>query len=144
MDHKIPKEWGGTDDVGNLQALCSECNEGKKHYYATFDRYAKQIREAISHEEPHRRIGELLKAFDGEPVRNDLLERVANARQYQEDWQKRLRELRLLGWKIKASRRKEGDRVVSYYELLEAKPWPAGSIAAEIRRHEHESRGPRK
>jgi hypothetical protein len=59
---------------------------------------------------------------------------VANAKQYQEDWQKRLRELRLLGWKIKSSRQKKKEgRVVAYYALQEAKPWPAGSIAAEIR-----------
>jgi hypothetical protein len=133
VDHKIPREWGGTDGVENLQALCSECNEGKKNYYATFDEYATQIQQAIGYEEPHRRIGELLKAFRGAPVRSDLLERVANAKQYQEDWQKRLRELRLLGWKIKSSRQREEGRVVAYYELQEAKPWPAGSIAAEIR-----------
>jgi 5-methylcytosine-specific restriction endonuclease McrA len=140
VDHKIPKEWGGTDDLANLQALCSECNEGKKNYYATYDQYASQLREAIGYEEPHRRIGELLKAFEGEPVRSDILERVANARQYQEDWQKRLRELRLLGWKIKAIKRKEGDRIVAFYELQEAQPWPAGAIAAEIRARERARR----
>lgn len=140
VDHKIPKEWGGTDELTNLQALCSECNEGKKNYYATYDRYASQIREAVNYDEPHRRIGELLKAFSGKPVRGDLLERVANAKQYQEDWQKRLRELRLLGWKIKSSRRKEQDRVVAYYELQEAKPWPEGIIAAEIRSRERARR----
>lgn len=141
VDHKIPREWGGTDGVENLQALCSECNEGKKNYYATFDEHAAQIQQAIGYEEPHRRIGELLKAFSGAPVRSDLLERVANARQYQEDWQKRLRELRLLGWKIKSSRQKEEGRVVAYYELQEAKPWPTGSLAAEIRSAERARKG---
>jgi 5-methylcytosine-specific restriction endonuclease McrA len=144
VDHKIPKEWGGTDEIGNLQALCAECNEGKKNYYATYDRYAPQLREAVGHDEPHRRIGELLKAFDGEPVRSDLIERVANAKQYQEDWQKRLRELRLLGWKIKAIKRKEGDRVVAHYELQEAQPWPVGGIAAEIRSRERARRAAKK
>lgn len=142
VDHKIPKAWGGTDEIGNLQALCSECNEGKKNYYATYDQYAPQLRKAVSYDEPHRRIGELLKAFRGEPVRSDLLERVASAKQYQEDWQKRLRELRLLGWKIKSSKRKEQGRVVAYYELEEAQPWPVGSIATEIRARER-ARGPR-
>ncbi len=140
VDHKIPKEWGGTDDVTNLQALCSECNEGKKNYYATYDQYASQLRKAIGYDEPHRRIGELLKAFEGEPVRSDILERVANSKQYQEDWQKRLRELRLLGWRIKAIKKKEGNRVVAYYELQEAQPWPMGSIAGEIRARERARR----
>jgi hypothetical protein len=138
VDHKIPKEWGGTDELDNLQALCANCNEGKKNYYATYDKYAQQIRQAINHDEPHRRIGEMLKAFKGSLVRSDLLDRVASAKQYQEDWQKRLRELRVLGWDIKSTRRldKESGRMFAYYQLNEAKPWPKGNIAAEIRRLE--------
>lgn len=136
VDHKIPKEWGGSDDVDNLQALCSECNEGKKNYYATYNKHANQIRAAVNYSEPHRRIGELLKAFNGEPVRSDLIERVASAKQYQEDWQKRLRELRVLGWRIAATKHREGGRVVSYYRLDHAEPWPSGRIANEIRRRE--------
>lgn len=136
IDHKVPKSWGGTDETENLQALCSECNEGKKNYYATYDQYATQIRQAINYDEPHRRIGELLKAFHGSPVRGDLLERVASAKQYQEDWQKRLRELRIIGWRIKSSRKREQGRVVSYYQLEHAEPWPAGKIAASIRKRE--------
>lgn len=138
VDHKIPLEWGGTNDRENLQALCSDCNEGKKDYYATFNEYADEIRQAINYDEPHRRIGELLKAFNGEPVRSDLLERVASAKQYQEDWQKRLRELRTLGWRIKPTKRKEQGRIVSYYQLEHAEPWPNGNIAAEIKRLERE------
>lgn len=144
VDHKIPKEWGGTSERDNLQALCSECNEGKKNYYATYNKYAVQIRRAINHDEPHRRIGELLKAFKGAPVRSDLLERVASAKQYQEDWQKRLRELRTLGWKITPTKQKEQGRVVSYYQLDHAEPWPDGKIAVEIRKRERENRAKRK
>ena len=140
VDHKIPLEWGGTNDRDNLQALCSDCNEGKKNYYATYDKYAEQIMQAINYDEPHRRIGELLKAFGGAPVRGDLLERVASAKQYQEDWQKRLRELRTLGWKITSSKNKEKGRIVAYYELEHAEPWPDGKIASEIRRLEREAK----
>lgn len=136
VDHKVPKAWGGTDDPDNLQALCAECNEGKKSYFATYDRFAEQIKQAIGYDEPHRRIGELLKAFQGEPVKGELIERVASAKQYQEDWQKRLRELRLLGWKIKAVKRKEQDRVITFYAMEKSKPWPKGNIATAIRRAE--------
>lgn len=31
IDHKVPREWGGKSEEENLQALCSDCNEGKKH-----------------------------------------------------------------------------------------------------------------
>jgi 5-methylcytosine-specific restriction endonuclease McrA len=140
VDHKIPREWGGTNERDNLQALCSDCNEGKKNYYATYDKYADQIKQAINYDEPQRRIGEVLKAFKGAPVRGDLLERVASAKAYQEDWQKRLRELRTLGWKIKPTKKKEQGRIVAYYQLEHAEPWPKGNVAAEIRRLERKKK----
>ncbi len=141
VDHKIPREWGGTNEPENLQALCSECNEGKKAYFATFAEHADKIQEAIGHEEPHRRIGELLKAFYPGEVRSDVIELVASAQQYQEDWQKRLRELRKLGWDY-ATRRERDDRgrVRVYYRLTNWEPWPEGKIRAEISRRERDKR----
>jgi hypothetical protein len=134
VDHKIPQRWGGTNDPDNLQALCSECNEGKRDYYATFDDQAPEILKAFTYDEPHVRIGEALKAAYPRELRGDLLERVASARQYQEDWQKRLRELRLLGWEVKASRKNEQGRAVAYYRLVKPAPkWPAGNVRAAIR-----------
>lgn len=136
VDHKVPQSWGGTDDIGNLQALCSECNEGKKAFYSHYDEYAQEIKQVANYDEPHRRIGEALKVFGGRPVRSDLLEMIAKVKQYQEDWQKRLRELRELGWEIRPEKKKEDNRIVAYYRLLHSEPWPNGSIAAEIRRRE--------
>ena len=37
IDHKIPREWGGSTYAENLWALCSGCNEGKRNYFASFD-----------------------------------------------------------------------------------------------------------
>lgn len=136
VDHKLPQAWGGTNDPENLQPLCSVCNEGKRNFYATFDKYSEQIKAAANYDEPHRRIGELLKVFNGAPVPPDLLEIVANSKQYQDDWQKRLRELRELGWIIETEKRKEGKRFVASYILKHYEPWPEGSIRAEIRRRE--------
>ena len=134
VDHKVPQRWGGDNEPDNLQALCSECNEGKRDYYATFDDQAPAILRAFTFDEPHVRIGEALKAAYPHELRGDLLERAASAKQYQEDWQKRLRELRLLGWEIKASRRNEQGRAVAYYRLITPAPdWPAGSVRAAIR-----------
>ena len=58
--------------------------------------------------------------------------------QYQEDWQKRLRELRKLDWTIKSDRRKDPitRRVSTTYRAVTWQPWPAGSIRAEITRQE--------
>jgi 5-methylcytosine-specific restriction endonuclease McrA len=136
VDHIVPQNWGGTDDPENLQALCSECNEGKKNLYSSFNEHADKIRQAMNHDEPHKRIGELLKAFDGQSVPADLLEMVAKAKQYQDDWQKRMRELRELGWDYTFEKRKESNRVRTYYTLTKSQPWPTGSVRAEIRKRE--------
>lgn len=136
VDHKIPQNWGGTNSRDNLQALCAECNEGKKNLYATYDTFADKIKEAATYDEPHRRIGELLKAFNGKPVPSELVEVVAKAKTYQDDWQKRMRELRELGWQYSFTKKREGDRVRSYFILEHYEPWPAGSIRAAIKAQE--------
>lgn len=138
VDHKIPRNWGGTDDLENLQPLCEECNRGKKDLFGTFDQYADRIRQAVNYDEPHKRIGELLKAFDGDWVPSDLIGVVASAKQYQEDWQKRLRELRTLGWEIENRREKMERRTVTFYRAVHFEPWPEGNVRAEISRRERE------
>jgi len=30
VDHKIPREWGGETVSENLEAICEDCNAGKK------------------------------------------------------------------------------------------------------------------
>jgi 5-methylcytosine-specific restriction endonuclease McrA len=137
VDHKIPKEWGGDDSLENLQPLCEECNRGKKNLFSSYMPYADQIRAAIGHESVHQRIGELLKAFVGQEIRSDVVEMVASRPgDYQEDWQKRLRELRVLGWEINTQRVREEGRVRVYYRLVRSEPWPRGSIRSEIWRRE--------
>jgi hypothetical protein len=136
VDHKIPREWGGTSDVDNLQALCSECNEGKRDRFSSFSAAGEKIARAAAFEEPHRRIGELLKEFAPEEVPSELLELAASARTHQDDWQKRLRELRVLGWKITPRKKKEQGRVRTYWSLDHSEPWPEGSVRAEINRRE--------
>jgi 5-methylcytosine-specific restriction endonuclease McrA len=138
VDHKVPKDWGGTDDLENLQPLCEECNRGKKNLFQSYDEYAEQIRAAINFDEPQKRIGEFLKAVHPDEVRSDVLELIANAQSYQEDWQKRLRELRVLGWVIETRREKVDRRVRVYYRLEAAQPWPDGPIRSAIRRREQE------
>lgn len=146
VDHKIPRAWGGGNETENLQPLCVDCNHGKRDYYQTHEANADKIRAAINHDEPQKRIGELLKAFDGEWVRTDLIGVVASAKEFQEDWQRRLRELRDLGWKIDIQRRyHEGARVWVYYRATHWEPWPPDIRAAiketEARRKRREKEG---
>lgn len=138
VDHKIPQSWGGTDDIENLQPLCTECNHAKQAFYSSMNPFENQIRAATQHMEPHRRIGELLKAFHSADmeVPAQVVGVVASMHQYQDDWQKRMRELRELGWDYQTIKRKENGRVMSYYRLTTFTNWPKGNIAAEIKRRE--------
>lgn len=119
VDHKIPRDWGGTNDDDNLWAICEECNAGKKAHFASLDQ--SLMRGVMKHKSVHMRIGELLKASRGKPVSAELIAIVAN----QEDWQKRTRELRYLGWRVDVTRRKlPSGRVRSSYTLKRSTDWP--------------------
>lgn len=143
VDHKVPKDWGGSDEVVNLQALCAECNEGKKNYFESLGAdTAQNVLAAANFETPHRRIAEALIAAYPHSIRTDILEAIAQSKQYQEDWQKRLRELRNLdGWEIGTRKVKEGHRVMTYYFLNRMPPpLPPGDLASEIRKIEREKK----
>jgi hypothetical protein len=135
VDHRIPQSWGGTSDQENLQALCSECNEGKRDYYASISEdVGAAILAAAAFDEPQKRIGEALIAAYPGALRSDLLERIASAKQYQEDWQRRLRDLRFLDWQIAVHKEKVNGRTMASYALVSSQPWPNGPIMDEVKR----------
>ncbi len=144
VDYKVPVSWGGDNEPENLQPLCEECYAGKRDYFRSFEAHAEQIRAAIGYDEPQKRIGELLKAFGSNWVRSDLLGIVASAKNFQEDWQRRMRDLRFLGWDYQHKKRyDEGSRVWTYYRLTKSAPWPE-NISQAIRTEEVKRRGQRK
>jgi 5-methylcytosine-specific restriction endonuclease McrA len=132
VDHKLPVAWGGDNDLFNLQPLCEDCNGGKRDFYATYDAYSEQIRAAAQHDEPHGRIGELLKALEGAWVPSELIGVVASMNQYQDGWERRLRELRDLGWVIQNHVLRSSRPHISEYRLIHWEPWPKGRIKAAI------------
>lgn len=126
IDHKIPQAWGGTSEDDNLWALCSTCNEGKRDFFATIT--DERVQRAMTDPRVHVRLGELLKSFAGEPVPAKYLELVAYTH---DDWQKRLRELRAIGWRFHATRHTdETGRVRASYILDHWEPWPDDPVAA--------------
>lgn len=140
VDLRVPPDWGGTTEPENLQPLCDECQEGKKRYLQTYSAYSAEIRYAVSFDEPQKRIGELLRALNGQWVPSDLIGIVAGAKEYQEDYQRRIRDLRFLGWEYETQKRHhEGARVKTYYRLIQDGPWPA-NIRAAITAEEHRRR----
>jgi hypothetical protein len=137
VDHKKPRDWGGTNDRSNLWAICEECNAGKKAHFSSLDIGAELMRKVMASPSVHVRIGELLKAFGvGARTPSWLLEFVAD----QDDWHKRLRELRypVIGWEIETRLYKEASgRKRADYILRESKEWPENPTAL-IRKYEQE------
>jgi hypothetical protein len=131
VDLKVPPEWGGTTDPENLQPLCEECLDGKRQYLGTYVSYSEQIRLAAGFDEPQRRIGELLLALRDEWVPSELIGVVASAREFQTDYERRIRELRDLGWEYRSRKEHwDGSRVRVYYKLVRPAPWPENIHAA--------------
>jgi 5-methylcytosine-specific restriction endonuclease McrA len=135
VDHKKPREWGGTNDIENLWAICEECNSGKKAYFSSLGADPQVMKRVMSNASVHVRIGELLKAAGvGKRTPSSILEVVAD----QDDWHKRLRELRysVIGWEIEKRRYKgPSGRTQVDYILKSYKPWP-DDPSGTIRRFE--------
>jgi 5-methylcytosine-specific restriction endonuclease McrA len=140
IDHKLPREWGGPTEEWNLQALCSDCNEGKKAHYAAFDAVAPQIMVAIGYDDIFIRIGELLKAFDAEGLStpDEVIEFVAESRGRQRYWEKRMRELRYIGWAFEPRMFDEGGVRKTEWKLLAWAAWPEEGPGRAIKRVERE------
>lgn len=119
IDHRIPQGWGGSSEESNLWTLCSECNSGKKNYFDTIT--DPDVRKAIIHGEIWVRLGELLKSKQGEFVPKEILSTVAFSH---DDWERRLRELKTLGWDYIVRKRKEGSKVLTEYKLIKWTEWP--------------------
>jgi hypothetical protein len=140
VDHKRPRDWGGSNGGENLWAICEECNAGKKAFFDSLNATPEMMKQVMNHESVHVRIGELLKAVGvGNRTPSSLLEVVAD----QDDWQKRLRELRypVIGWEIETHGYKStaGRKLVDYV-LRSCKPWPEDPTGT-IRRFEKQREG---
>jgi len=137
VDHRIPRDWGGSNEMENLWAICEQCNGGKKAHFSSLNVDADLMKRVMNHKSVHVRIGELLKAIGvGKRTPSFLLDVVAN----QDDWQKRLRELRysVIDWDIEAQTFKSSSgKIQTDYILRSWKPWP-DDPSGTIRRFEQE------
>jgi len=96
VDHKKPRDWGGTNGRDNLWAICEACNAGKKAYFSPLHVEAELMKAVTAHKSVHVRIGELLKSgWDWQT--GDV---TTNRCRDQDDRQKRSRALRcpVIGW----------------------------------------------
>ena len=50
VDHKIPRDWGGTNDEENLWAICEECNAGKSENFQDYNSAITWIGNSFAHD----------------------------------------------------------------------------------------------
>lgn len=132
VDHRVPQSWfadqAKAHEPENLWAVCHPCNHGKNAFFASIT--DPRVQTAMAHKSIHVRLGELLIAFQGEAVPKAHLALVAFTH---DDWEKRLRELREIGWDYRADKMKANGRTMVSFRLLKAAPWPEGDVSAAIR-----------
>ena len=87
----------------------------------------------------YERLAETLRLHSPNSTPSWILEFVANFDDFQEDWQKRLRELRYLGFKISVTRTKnDAGKVQSAYRLANWVDLPADH-KFQIKQHERDT-----
>ena len=89
VDHIVPVDWGGSSDMGNLQALCEQCNHGKQAWVS--DLPGDAMREVIGQPSVERRIEALFDLMPDQDVPSSLVQ-LASRNAF--DWQRALRRLR--------------------------------------------------
>lgn len=89
IDHKIPVDWGGTNQIDNLETLCEECNAGKKAWTKTTP--TEKMREIMFEQTVEKRIEALFDNFPNQEIPSSLVQLVSKGAF---DWQRALRKLR--------------------------------------------------
>ena len=109
--------------------------------FASFN--AEEMQQVVHIESVHERIARFLKLHAPEPVPAWAIEFVANVRDQQLDWRKRLRELRYdpIGLDIEVSKKRDEKGVQSFYSLKNWRDLPEDHVR-QIKEFERR-KGPR-
>ncbi len=91
IDHKIPVEWGGETTEDNLQTLCSDCNLGKKAYFADFNN--EIMKNILKEDSGTQRLLILASNIVDKPLDVNFIGTIAGIR----DWTRTIRMLRQKG-----------------------------------------------
>ncbi len=88
VDHKVPVEWGGTNDPENLWTLCNGCNGGKKHFFSDFD--GNTMKEVMKETSGYQKILKYFLLTPNEIVEPIKIEVISGIR----DWTRTIRLIR--------------------------------------------------
>ncbi len=89
VDHVIPVDWGGTNDISNLLTLCEECNRGKKAWVDTVP--SQTMKEIMDKSTVEQRIEALFDKFPNQDIPSTMIQLVSKGAL---DWQRALRRIR--------------------------------------------------
>ncbi len=88
IDHKVPVDWGGSTELDNLWALCTECNGGKKNFFSDYD--AEIMKQIVSLDSGWQRLKRFFELVPNEIIEPIKLDVVSGIR----DWERTLRAIR--------------------------------------------------
>ena len=88
VDHKIPVDWGGTNDLDNLWTLCNKCNGGKRNFFSDFD--ASVMTEVSKEKSGYRKLVRFFELNPNLVLEPWILEAISHIR----DWTRTIRLIR--------------------------------------------------
>ena len=115
-DHIVPVDWGGETTLENLQALCRECNEGKKAWVTGEDAAVMKVVCEQTNAEDRLRV--YFEAHANEEISVDRLAVVAKTR----EWTRQVRYLKphyKMKIQYRARNKKEGRKIDTYIYIKE-------------------------
>ena len=89
VDHIKPVDWGGTNDMLNLQTLCEECNRGKKAWVDSVP--SGVMKEVMDKSTVEQRIETLFDNFPNQDIPSTMVQLISRGSL---DWQRALRRIR--------------------------------------------------
>ena len=89
VDHVVPVDWGGSNDISNLLTLCEECNRGKKAWVDSVP--SQNMMEITDKPTVEQRIEALFDKFSNQDIPSEIIRLVSGGAL---DWQRALRRIR--------------------------------------------------